>query len=106
MFEFYNIYCYFFIRSKSIILHSSVTIALGKRSKIFNISDFGYVPPVLFDGGSLGNMADRLRVFFRVKYSRLAANAYKKMNPSGGIDSFRKLENVVKSCMLEMNFVE
>ncbi len=28
--------------------------------------------------------------------SRLAANADKKMNPSGGIDGFRKLENVVK----------
>ncbi len=31
-------------------------------------------------------------------YPRLAANAYKK--------GFRKLENVVKPCMREMNFVE
>ncbi len=38
--------------------------------------------------------------------SRLAANAYKKMDPSGGIDSFRKLENVLKSCMREIYFVE
>ncbi len=37
----------------------------------------------------------------QMAHSRLAANAYKKLKPSGGIDGFRKLENVVKSCMRE-----
>ncbi len=33
---------------------------------------------------------------FQLAHSRLAANADKKINASGGIDGFRKLENVVK----------